>query len=131
MALSERGLGNALESLTVACAMPSRSTSTYGELPEDIELAAYFIVSESLTNASKYAAAGRVRDPRGVPEDESAARAGDRRRRSRRRGSRRAGTGLRGLADRVDALDGWFGVPPARPARAPASARACRYATLG
>ena len=111
VALSERGLGNALESLTVACAMPVSLDVDVGELPEAVELAAYFIVSESLTNASKYAGAGRVRirvaceDGALVLEIVDDGRGG---------ADPGGGTGLRGLADRVDALDGSFEVhsPP-------------------
>jgi signal transduction histidine kinase len=111
VALSERGLGNALESLTVACAMPVSLDVAVGELPEDVELAAYFIVSESLTNASKYAAAGRVQirvaseDGALVLEIADDGRGG---------ADPAGGTGLRGLADRIDALDGSFEVhsPP-------------------
>jgi signal transduction histidine kinase len=81
------------------------------ELPEHVELAAYFIVSESLTNASKYAAANdvRIRVAREggalVLEIADDGRGG---------ADAAGGTGLRGLADRVDALGGRFEVhsPP-------------------
>ena len=103
MALSERGLRDALESLTVGHDVPVELEIAVGELPDDVELAAYFIVSESLTNARKYADADAVRvrvvpvaddllveivdDGSGGAEPES-------------------GTGLRGLADRVGSLGG-------------------------
>jgi signal transduction histidine kinase len=61
VALSERGLRDALESLTVGCKFPVALDIATDEMPDDIRLAAYFIVSESLTNASKYAAATAVR----------------------------------------------------------------------
>jgi signal transduction histidine kinase len=60
VALSERGLRSALESLTAGCAMAVALDVTADELPQRVELAAYFIVSEALTNASKYAGANRV-----------------------------------------------------------------------
>jgi signal transduction histidine kinase len=73
------------------------------ELPDQIELAAYFIVSESLTNANKYAGASAV-EVRVVPEAQAVlveivddGRGG---------ADPASGTGLRGLADRVEALDG-------------------------
>jgi signal transduction histidine kinase len=103
VALAERGLPSALESLTVGCEIPVTLDVTPDELPEDVELAAYFIVSESLTNASKYSRAGAIAI-RVVPDaealvveivDDGAGGA-----------DATAGTGLRGLADRVDALDG-------------------------
>ena len=103
VALSERGLRSALESLTVGCETPVTLDVGEQELPEQIELAAYFIVSESLTNANKYAGASAVEirvaleaqavlveivdDGRGGADPSS-------------------GTGLRGLADRIEALDG-------------------------
>jgi signal transduction histidine kinase len=111
VALSERGLGSALESLTVACKMPVALDVHPGELPEHVELAAYFIVSESLTNANKYAAASfaRIRVAR---EDETLVLeiADD----GRGGADPAGGTGLRGLADRIDALGGQFEVesPP-------------------
>jgi signal transduction histidine kinase len=103
VALSERGLRDALESLTVGCKFPVALDIATDEMPDDIRLAAYFIVSESLTNASKYAAATAVR-VRVAPVagvlvieivDDGAGGADP-----------AAGTGLRGLADRIDALGG-------------------------
>jgi signal transduction histidine kinase len=103
VALSERGLHNALESLTVACEIPVTLDVAVNELPDDLELAAYFIVSESLTNARKYADAeavrvrvARVADALLVEIVDDGSGGAD----------PAAGTGLRGLADRVDALGG-------------------------
>ena len=111
VALSERGLGSALESLTVGYEVPIELEIAVCELPDDVELAAYFIVSESLMNVRKYAGADAVRvrvapladallvevvdDGSGGAEPES-------------------GTGLRGLADRVNSLGGHIAVhsPP-------------------
>jgi signal transduction histidine kinase len=111
VALSERGLRNAIESLTVGCDMPVSVDVRADDLPAHVELAAYFIVSESLTNASKHAAAGSVRI-RVVPEDDAllVEIADD----GRGGADLAAGTGMRGLADRVDALGGSFTVrsPP-------------------
>src|SRR3954452_25243323 len=61
VALSERGLRSALETLTVGSDIPITLDVGPDELPDDLELAAYFIVSESLTNATKYADAGAIR----------------------------------------------------------------------
>jgi signal transduction histidine kinase len=103
-AVLDHGLETALESL--ASLSPVPTTVTYGaerELPAPVELAAYFVASEALTNVAKYAqarvahvlvthAAGRlvveVADD-GIGGADVA-----------------GGSGLRGLADRVDALDG-------------------------
>jgi signal transduction histidine kinase len=111
VALSERGLRSAIESLTVACEMPVTLEVRAGELPERVELAAYFIVSEALTNASKHAPASPVRI-RIAREDEALALeiADD----GPGGADAAGGTGLRGLADRIDALGGHFEVdsPP-------------------
>jgi signal transduction histidine kinase len=103
VALAERGLDGAIESLTAACEVPVTLDVYGGELSEDVALAAYFIVSESLTNASKYAAASaiaiRVAREEGalVVEIADDGRGG---------ADATAGTGLRGLADRTEALGG-------------------------
>ena len=103
VALAERGLRRALESLTVGSEVPVTLDVSAGELPDDVELAAYFLVSESLTNARKYADADAVQ-VRIAPVEEAllveivddGAGGAD----------PAAGTGLRGLADRIDALEG-------------------------
>ena len=103
VALSERGLRSALESLTVGSEVPVTLDVSTDELPDDVELAAYFLVSESLTNARKYADAEAVQ-VRIAPVDEAVLveivddGAGG--------ADPAAGTGLRGLADRIDALEG-------------------------
>ena len=103
VALSERGLRSALESLTAGYDVPVTLDVATDDLPGDIELAAYFIASESLTNATKYADANAIA-VRVVPmagallveiADDGAGGADP-----------SAGTGLRGLADRIRALGG-------------------------
>ena len=103
VALSERGLRNALESLTVGAETSVSVDVTEEELPPEIELAVYFVVSESLTNARKYAGARavqvRVACEAGalvvevVDDGCGGADPG-------------CGTGLLGLTDRIDALGG-------------------------
>jgi signal transduction histidine kinase len=103
VALSERGLREALESLTIASEAPVTLDVRADGLPEPVELAAYFIVSESLANACKHAAANAIRihvereDAALVVEIADDGRGG---------ADTSAGTGLRGLADRIDALQG-------------------------
>jgi signal transduction histidine kinase len=89
---------------------------TAGRLPAAVETAAYFVISEGLTNVSKYSHAERATvrvervDGRLVVEvsDDGigGADAGD-------------GSGLRGLSDRVAALSGTLEVssPPGRGTR--------------
>ena len=101
----DHGLGGALESLIARCPVPTRLEFEAGpSLPAPVELAAYFVVSEALTNVAKYA----QRDQR--PRSRSRARAGRLLIRIADDGvggaSADGGSGLRGLADRVGALGG-------------------------
>jgi signal transduction histidine kinase len=103
VALAERGLRSALESLTVGCTFGVRLDVGVDELPDDAELAAYFVVSESLTNAQRYAGAEAVgvrvvADADGLLVEIVDDGAGG--------ADPAGGTGLRGLADRIDALGG-------------------------
>ena len=103
VALSERGLRAALESATVGAETPIVLDVAADELADDVELTAYFVVCESLANASKYAGATTIRVRVGRETDELLVEVSD-------DGSGGAdpasGTGLRGLADRVDTLGG-------------------------
>jgi signal transduction histidine kinase len=103
VALSERGLRSALESLTVGSETPMTLDVTADGLPAEVELAAYFIVSESLTNARKYADANAVRVRVGPVADGLLVEIADD---GAGGADPAAGTGLRGLADRIDALGG-------------------------
>ena len=98
------GLAVALKTLAARAQVPVRLTVDLdGRLPERQEVAAYYVVSESLTNVAKYARAAsaavevRHSDGRLVVEivDDGIGGADTRR-----------GSGLRGLADRVEALGG-------------------------
>ena len=111
VALSERGLESALESLTVGCAMPVTLEVDAEDLPEQVELAAYFIVSEALTNASRHAGASPVRIRVARSDGALALEVADE---GPGGADASGGTGLRGLAERVDALGGRFEVdsPP-------------------
>ena len=73
-------------------------------LAETVEAAVYFVVAEALTNVVKHAEATEVRVRSVAPTATLAGR--DRRRRRRRRRRSSEGSGLRGLADRVEALGG-------------------------
>ena len=104
--LTERGLAPALETLVARRARRRRARRRVApeRLPAPVEAAAYFIVAEALTNVVRYA--------------RRLARAGDRRRARRTAcGSRSAttavggadaaaGSGLRGLADRLAVVGG-------------------------
>jgi len=102
-ALGELGLAGALTALAERSPVPVEVVAPDGRLPEDIEAAAYFVCSEALANIAKYASASRaavsvmVRDGRLQVEVVDDGRGG---------AVIGAGTGLRGLADRVEALGG-------------------------
>jgi signal transduction histidine kinase len=106
--LSDRGLDAALETLASRAPIPVELDSRVGERPpEPAELAAYFVVAEALTNVAKYASATRAtvraarHDGRLVVEVSDDGVGG---------ADPSNGSGLRGLADRVSALDGVFEV---------------------
>ncbi len=59
--LAEGGLGPALKTLAHRSPIPVElEVRTVGRLPESIEVAAYYVVSETLTNAAKHSRASRV-----------------------------------------------------------------------
>ena len=100
----DHGLDVALEALAVRSAVPTAVTVESGPaLPEAIAFAAYLVTSEALANVVKHAHAGsasvRVTRPNGRVAleiaDDGVGGADPAR-----------GTGLRGLADRVEALGG-------------------------
>jgi signal transduction histidine kinase len=102
--LSDRGLGAAVEALAVRSPLPVRVVEVPGErLPEAVEAAAYFVISEALANVAKYANASEatvaVRRQNGHAlvevRDDGVGGADPER-----------GSGIHGLADRVGALDG-------------------------
>jgi signal transduction histidine kinase len=102
--VSGHGLAVALESLaTVTPLEVELKTDGLPRLPEQLEVAAYFVVSESLTNAAKHAQASRVSVELRVDEDTLVAEIIDD---GIGGADSERGTGLRGLADRIEALDG-------------------------
>jgi signal transduction histidine kinase len=102
--LSDRGLGPALEALAARAPVPVEVSGVPEEpLPRPVEAAVYFVTAEALTNVAKYAQADtasvalsiagdcvrlEIRDD-GVGGADSS-----------------AGSGVAGLCDRVEALDG-------------------------
>jgi signal transduction histidine kinase len=100
----DHGLAVALESLAAQSAVSTRVTVDLADrLPEPIEVAAYFVASEALANVDKHAQASKatvrvVRSAGGALieiADDGIGGADD-----------ANGSGLRGLADRVEALEG-------------------------
>jgi signal transduction histidine kinase len=102
--LSDRGLIPALEALAERSQVPVRLRSTtIGRLDPSVESAAYFVVSEALTNVMKHADASQVHL---TVQRHDAILAVEVRDDGRGEASIDAGSGLRGLSDRVAALGG-------------------------
>ena len=110
--LSERGLAEALGELAYRSRIPvALDVDLPRRLPEAVEAAAYYVAAEALANVARHAGATRVeltaarRSGRLVLEVRDDGRGG---------ASARGGSGLRGLADRVEALNGTLRVesPP-------------------
>jgi signal transduction histidine kinase len=101
--LSDRGLAPALEAVAARSVVPVHLSVPSERLPAPVEAAIYYVVSEALANVAKYAQASSVTvevahtDGRAVVAvaDDGVGGADQER-----------GSGLRGLADRVAALDG-------------------------
>jgi signal transduction histidine kinase len=101
--LTHRGLAAAIRSLTARAPLPVVLDVDERRFPASLESTVYFIVAEALTNITKYAGASQARirvrpegDGIAVEVSDDGAGGADPSR----------GTGLRGLADRVAALDG-------------------------
>jgi signal transduction histidine kinase len=115
--LTDRGLEPALETLAARAPVPvTVEPGVPAGLPAPVEIATYFVVSEALTNVAKYAMASEatvaVRQVNGrvcVDVTDDGVGGAD----------AAQGSGLRGLADRVAALDGTLALesPPGRGTR--------------
>jgi signal transduction histidine kinase len=110
--LTDRGLDAALEALVARSPVPVEVEALPAErLPEPVESAAYYLVAEALTNVAKHARAGAVtvrvtRTAAGARIEVSDDGVGG--------AELLNGSGLRGLADRVEALRGRLSVDSPR-----------------
>jgi signal transduction histidine kinase len=103
-AVRDHGLSVALESLATRAAVPVQVVgSTDGRLPERVELTAFYLVSESLTNIGKHAHASHAVVEIAVDQETLVIDVSDD---GVGGAATEKGTGLRGLADRVEALGG-------------------------
>lgn len=103
--LAKGGLNQALTSLAAHTPLPVEVMVPEERLPAEAEAAAYFVCSEALANVAKYARASQAAltvslgdGAVGVEISDNGVGGAD----------VNAGTGLRGLADRVEALGGRF-----------------------
>jgi signal transduction histidine kinase len=111
-ALADGGLRPALKALARRSAVPVRlDVRVDGRLPEQIELAAYYTVAETLTNTAQHASATVIDVEVGTGEGVLRVRVRDD---GRGGAGLTAGSGLVGLTDRVEALSGRFSLhsPP-------------------
>jgi len=111
LGLTERGLAAAVEQLATRAHVAVSVEAPPGRYPPPVEAAAYYVVSEALANVAKYAEASRTRVRIAEENDRLSVEVVD----DGRGGADPAdGSGLRGLADRLAALDGTLAVesPP-------------------
>jgi signal transduction histidine kinase len=102
--LSQNGVGAAVRSLADRSPVPVElGTVPDGRFPPEVEATAYFVVSEALANVAKHAGASRVRIDL---EDTGDRLTIDIRDDGIGGATLQRGSGLRGLADRVEAVGG-------------------------
>ena len=101
-ALGDGGLPRALDELAAGAAVPVSVSAPPIRLPSPVEVALYFTCSEALANAAKHADATSVRVVLTVEPSRALLRIAD----DGAGGADASGSGLRGLADRLDALGG-------------------------
>jgi PAS domain S-box-containing protein len=111
--LTDRGLGPALRALIRHSAVRVQLEDELGErLPQSVETALYYVVSEALTNVDRYAAATHARVTLRRSGDRVEVEVADD---GRGGADASRGSGLRGLEDRLGAIGGWLELhsPPA------------------
>ncbi|MFJ4183637.1 histidine kinase [Kitasatospora sp. NPDC089509] len=116
--LADRGLAGAIAAVVARCPVPATvELGTLGELgdvPARTEVAVYFAITEALTNAAKHSGAGSVAVTLARTGDTLRAEITDDGCGGAAEGG---GTGLRGMRQRVEAVDGTLRVqsPPGGP----------------
>jgi signal transduction histidine kinase len=113
--LSDRGLDAALSGLAERATIPVEIRGSIADrLPPAIETAAYYVVAESLTNVGRHSGASQAFVDVQRSDGELVLAIGDD---GHGGAQRRPGSGLEGLAQRVEALDGTLAVesPPGGP----------------
>jgi PAS domain S-box-containing protein len=110
--LTAHGLRQALETLTERLPLPVEIAAPHERLPEHLEVTAYYIVSEAVTNVAKHAQATRATVTIERDGDVLRLEVVD----DGRGGANPTGTGILGLRDRAEAAGGTLFVvsPPGR-----------------
>jgi signal transduction histidine kinase len=108
--LSERGLAAALTGLAARSPLPVELRVTTQRATPSVERAIYFTVAEALTNIGKHAQATRASVTIDIVERTITAEIAD----DGIGGATTEGSGLRGLADRLDALGGTLSIDSPR-----------------
>jgi signal transduction histidine kinase len=101
--LTDSGLAAAVEALTERTPFPVASNVTDARFPPEIEVAAYYVIAEGLTNIARYAEATEAHVDVATVDDRLIVKVSDNGRGGADPG---AGSGLRGLADRLAAIGG-------------------------
>ena len=109
--LTERGLAPALQALAARAPLPVDLELPDERLPAPVEAAAYYLVSEALANVAKHAGATGVRISVARDDGRVAVEVADDGVGGADAGG---GSGLRGLADRVEALGGRLAIDSPR-----------------
>jgi signal transduction histidine kinase len=106
--LTDHGLAVALDALAERTALPIRLEVELEErLPEPVEVAGYYVITECLANVAKYAHASKATVAVSRSNNEVVIEVADD---GVGGASQDRGSGLRGLADRVEALGGTIAV---------------------
>jgi signal transduction histidine kinase len=110
--LTRGGLRAGVNALASRMPVPIQVDVSVGRLPAAVEATAYFVVAEALTNVAKHARAGYARVTARIENGTVQVRVRD----DGVGGARPNGSGLTGLADRLNALGGdlWVDSPARR-----------------
>lgn len=104
--LTDHGLRAALHELADRTPVSlSLNVAEFGRLPASVETAAYYLVTEAMSNAAKHTTATRLTVRAGVEDDALTVSVADN---GLGGADENAGTGLRGLRERTETLGGQF-----------------------
>ena len=105
--LTDAGLGAAVDALAERTPFPVMASVTEDRFPTEVEVTAYYVIAEGLTNIARYADATEARVDVAALDGRLQVMVADN---GRGGADPTAGSGLRGLADRLAAVGGDFSV---------------------